>query len=156
MGTERETGEMYLLLVLLVSPALGRPSSDLLEVGADISKQLEDIVDFNMETGKLLNNSKLFGKVSESFKDAQQNILEMEAELEFLRSQFTKLQSPNNFFPEFYKAKRHLRETRQVLRELAHRTVTEEENVRKLLDELDSGKEPVMLKLTIDRMRLLM
>merc|ERR1711879_996415 len=126
MGTERETGEMYLLLVLLVSPALGRPSSDLLEVGADISKQLEDIVDFNMETGKLLNNSKLFGKVSESFKDAQQNILEMEAERNSLRCKFTKLQNEESFFPEFYKAKRYLRETRQVLRELAYTTVKEE------------------------------
>jgi len=147
---------MYLLLILLVSPAFGRPSSDQLDVGGEIGNQLDDIVDFSKETGKLLNDSKLFGKVSESFKDAEQNILEMEAELNSLRSQFNKLGKEKSFFPDYYKAKRHLRETRQVLRELAHRTVTEEENVRKLLDDLDSGKEPLMLKLTIDSMRLLM
>merc|ERR1712001_4118 len=53
-------------------------------------------------------------------------------------------------------AKRYLRETRQELRELAHRTVTEEKNLRMLLDDLDNGKEPLLLKLTIDRMKVLM
>merc|ERR1712038_537457 len=153
---ERERREMYLLLILLVSPAFGRPSSDQLDVGADISNELDDIVDFSKETGKLLNNSKLFGKVSESLKDAQQNILEMELELKSLQSEFSSLQKEKNYFPEFNEAKRYLRETRQELRELAHRTVKEEENVRILLDDLDSGKEAVLLQLTIDRMRLLM
>jgi len=149
---ERERGEMYLLLVLLVSPAFGRPSSDQLDVGGE----LEIFTKFNNETVKLLNDSKLFGKVSESLKEAEQNILEMELELKSLQSTFTSLQNETNYFPGFNKAKRYLRETRQELRELAHRTVKEEENVRILLDELDSGKEAVLLQLTIDRMRLLM
>merc|ERR1712141_941985 len=156
LDRERERGEMYLLLILLVSPAFGRPSSDQLDVGAEIDNQLEDIVNFNKETGKLLNNSKLFGKVSESLQEAEQNILEMEAELKSLQSKFSSLQKESNFFPEFNRAKRYMRETRQELRELAHRTVTEEKNLRMLLDDLDNGKEPLLLKLTIDRMKVLM
>merc|ERR1712038_650685 len=79
-----------------------------------------------------------------------------EAELKSLQSKFTSLQKEKNYFPEFNKAKRYLRETRQELRELAHRTVKEEENVRILLDDMGNGKEAVSLQLTIDRMRLLM
>merc|ERR1712038_1146158 len=153
---ERERREMYLLLILLVSPAFGRPSSDQLDVGAEIDNQLEIFTDFTKETGKLLNNSKLFGKVSESLKDAERNILEMEAELKSLQSKFSSLQNESNFFPQFNRAKRYLRETRQELRELAHRTVTEENNVRMLLDDLDNGKEPLLLKITIVRMKGLM
>merc|ERR1712141_861592 len=159
--TERgERREMVILLILLVSTAFGRPSSDR-DVGTQISNQLEDILEFNNEQGKLLNNSNLFGKVSESLKNAQQNIIDMETELKTLASKFDSLREEKSFFPEFNKAKSSLRQTRQELRELAHRTVKEEKNVRSLLDALDNdatspSHKPLLLKAAIGRMKLLM
>merc|ERR1712141_527367 len=156
--TERgERREMVILLILLVSTAFGRPSSDR-DVGTEIGNQLDDILEFNNEQGKLLNNSNLFGKVSESLKTAQQNIIDMEAELKTLASKFSSLQNEKSYFPEFNKAKSSLRQTRQQLRELAHRTVIEEESVRTLLDALDDAKshKPLLLKAAIGRMKLLM
>merc|ERR1711953_395026 len=154
---KREWREMYLLLILLVSPAFGRPSSDQ-DVGANIENQINDILEFNSKTGNLLNNSTLFGKVSESLKNARQNIIDMEAELNSLALKFSSLQKARSFFPDFTKAQSSLRQTRQQLRELAHRTVTEEENVRRLLDALDNAKshKPILFKAAIGRMRLLM
>merc|ERR1712214_24392 len=159
--TERgERREMVILLTLLVSTAFGRPSSDR-DVGTQIGNQLEDILEFNNEQGKLLNNSNLFGKVSESLKTAQQNIIDMEAELKSLALKFSSLREEKSFFPEFNKAKSSLRQTRQELRELAHRTVKEEKNVRTLLDALDNdatsgSHKPLLLKAAIGRMKLLM
>jgi len=154
----RERREMYLLFILLISPAFGRPSSDQPDVGAEITSQLNDILEFNNETGNLLNNSNLFEKVSQSLKNATQNILEMEAELKTLASKFSSLQNEKSYFPDFTKAQSSLRQTRQELRELAHRTVTEEENVRSLLDALDNAKshKPILFKAAIGRMKLLM
>merc|ERR1712062_506832 len=156
--TERgERRKMVILLILLVSTAFGRPSSDR-DVGTEIGNQLEDILEFNNEQGKLLNNSNLFGKVSESLKTAQQNIIDMETELETLALKFSSLREEKSYFPEFTKAKSSLRQTRQQLRELAHRTVTEEENVRSLLEALDNAKshKPILFKAAIGRMKLLM
>merc|ERR1712018_155936 len=160
MGTsqreEREERDMYLLLILLVSPTYGRPSSDQ-DAEANIENQLDDILEFNSKTGKLLNNSNLFGKVSESLKNARQNIIDMEAELNSLALKFSSLKKTRNFFPDFTKAQSSLRQTRQELRELAHRTVTEEENVRSLLEALDNAKshKPILFKAAIGRMKLL-
>jgi len=156
----RERREMYLLLILLVTPAFGRPSSDQ-DAGANIENQLDDILEFNSKTGNLLNNSNLFGKVSESLKNAQQNIIDMETELKTLALKFDSLREEKSFFPEFNKAKSSLRQTRQELRELAHRTVKEEKNVRSLLDALDNdatsrSHKPILLKAAIGRMKLLM
>merc|ERR1712073_102539 len=159
--TERgERSKMVILLILLVSTAFGRPSSDR-DVGTQIGNQLDDILEFNNEQGKLLNNANLFGKVSESLKNAQQNIIDMETELKTLASKFNSLREEKSFFPEFNKAKSSLRQTRQELRELAHRTVKEEKNVRSLLDALDNdatspSHKPILLKAAIGRMKLLM
>merc|ERR1712045_267939 len=165
-STERERREMYLLLILLISPAFGRPSSDQLDVGADISNQLGEIVNFTNETGKLLKNSKLFEKVSDSLTEAEQNILEMDAELKSLQSKNPQLQDEGNFFPDYNKAKRYLRETRQELRELAHRTVSDVRDLKILFEALDEtndndndkskSKQSFLLKFSIDKMKNLM
>merc|ERR1712062_290823 len=154
----RERREMYLLFILLISPAFGRPSSSDQDVGANIENQVNDILEFNSKTGNLLNNSNLFEKVSQSLKNATQNILEMEAELKTLASKFSSLQNEKSYFPDFTKAQSSLRQTRQELRELAQRTVIEEENVRSLLDSLDNAKshKPILFKAAIGRMKLLM
>jgi len=147
---------MYLLLILLISPALGRPSSDQLHIGAEISKQLDDLVDFSRETGKLLNNPEIFETVSESLERTDQSILAMEAVLDDLRSQIPALQDQKNSFRVYIEAKSLLRQTRQELNELAHRTVKEVGIMMSLLDDLDNSKIPFLLEAAIDRMKLLM
>merc|ERR1712141_294838 len=80
----------------------------------------------------------------------------MEAELKSLQTKFTSLQSEDNYFPKYNEAKRYLRETRQELRELAYRTVTEVRDLKVLLEDLDKTKDPFLLKLSIDNMNVLM
>merc|ERR1712232_841188 len=157
MGSTSQTGregerEMYLIVLLLISSAFGRPSSD---VEADIAEkvqQLEYIVHFNNETRNLLNSSRLLGSVSADLLAAEQNILEMETELNNLQ-EVAALINPTNYFPKFNEAKSYLRQTRQELRELAHRTKAE---VNNLLDDHDKSNHPVLLTATIDRMKILM
>ena len=80
---------MYLLL-LFISAAFGRPSSAELESGVN---QLNSLTDFTKDVGKMWNNSRLFGTVSESLEEAEQNILEMEAELKTLQFEIEQLQN---------------------------------------------------------------
>jgi len=146
---------MYLLLILLVSPAFGRPSSDLLDVGEGIINQLEDIVGFNEETKAVFNNSDLFEKISASLKEAEQNILEMEIELKTLESEEIKFE--DNYFKAYNEAKSYLRETRQGLRKLADRTVKDVRDLKLLLETIDeNSKDPFFLKKAISDMKDLM
>merc|ERR1711874_54717 len=130
--------KMYFLLILLISPAFGRPSSDQLDVGNEISNQFNDLVKFSNETGKLLNGSKLFGRVAESLRKADESILDMEASLTFFQSKIPALRGQGNYFPGYVKAKSLLRQTRQEL------------------DEFDDGNDAVLLSLAIERMKVLM
>ena len=90
-----------------------------------------------------MNSSRLLGTAYGEFsrvlelREAEQNILEMETELNTLR----------NDFKTFNEAKSSLRKTRQELRELARRTKTEVEVMNILLDDLDNSKHPVELQL---------
>merc|ERR1711874_689113 len=127
--------KMYFLLILLISPAFGRPSSDQLDVGNEISNQFNDLVKFSNETGKLLNGSKLFGRVAESLRKADESILDMEASLTFFQSKIPALRGQGNYFPGYVKAKSLLRQTRQELDELAHRTVAEVKRMNFLMVE---------------------
>jgi len=151
---ERKRGKMYLLLLLLVSPAFGRPSNALFDVGVDISNQLESIVGFNEET-KDIFDSIMFEKISGSLQEAEQNILEMEVQLKTFESQ--ELTFEDNYFPAYNEAKTYLRETRQDLRKLAHRTVTDVRDLKTLLKALDeNNKDPLFLKKAIAGMKALM
>jgi len=145
---------MYLLLILLISPAFGRPSNALIDVGGDIINQLDSIVGFNEETKSVFNNSNLFEKMSASLKEAERNIHEMEVELKTLESD--ELQFEDNYFPAYNEAKSYLRETRQGLRKLAHRTVTDVRDLKLLLEDLDKNEDTVLLKTAIGKMKDLM
>jgi len=147
---------LHLLVILLISPAFGKPSSVRRDVGANIKNQLDGLVDFSHETRNLLKDPKLLEKVSKSLEDAENNILEMEAHLKNLQSKVPGLSNVDNYFPKFNEAKSYLRQTRQELRELAHRTKAEVNNMNILLDDLDNNKDPVLLTATIDRMKILM
>jgi len=147
---------LHLLVILLISPAFGKPSFVRRDVGANIKNQLDNLVDFSHETRNLLKDPKLLEKVSKSLEDAENNILEMEAHLKNLQSKVPGLSNVDNYFPKFNEAKSYLRQTRQELRELAHRTKAEVNNMNILLDDLDNNKHPVLLTATIDRMKILM
>merc|ERR1712079_847827 len=151
-----ETGRMYLLL-LFISAAFGRPSSAELKSGVN---QLNSLTDFTKDMGKMWNNSRLFGTVSEGLEEAEQNILEMEAELKTLQFEIEQLQNEKNYFPEFNEAKSLLRRTRQELRELAKRTLSDERSLTLVLDGLDksptTAAQVTLLKIAIANMEDLM
>jgi len=151
-----ETGRMYLLL-LFISAAFGRPSSAELESGVN---QLNSLTDFTKDMGKMWNNSRLFGTVSEGLEEAEQNILEMEAELNILQFEIEQLQNEENHFPEFNEAKSLLRKTRQELRNLAERTLSDERSLTLLLDGIDknptTATQVTLLKIAIANMEDLM
>merc|ERR1712193_201387 len=106
-GRERER-EMYLIVLLLISTALGRPNSAQLDVGENIVNQLDSIVHFTNETGSLLGDSRLIRLVSEGLQAAELNILEMEAELNPLQAQVPELQSVGSYVAAFNETKSYL------------------------------------------------
>merc|ERR1712062_593752 len=88
MGTshrgERER-EMVLLLILLMSTAFGKPSSDQLDIGADIANQLDILTKFSHEAGTLFVNSSLIEEVVKSLLVAEEDLLQMEVVLKTLK-----------------------------------------------------------------------
>merc|ERR1712165_287431 len=78
----------------------------------------------------------------------------MDAELKLLETE--ELQFEDNYFPAYNKAKRYLRETRQALRKLADKTVTDVRDLKGFLEELDQTEDTVLLKEAIDKMKDLM
>merc|ERR1712203_1269034 len=148
---ERETSiQMYLLVVFLISSAFGMPSKAELDVGSEIAKQLESLDIISVEIGEILNNSNLTKKVVESLQAAETIILEMEVKLKTLQYEVADLRIEDNYFPKHGKAKSHLRETRQKLRELAHRTVAEVRDLKILLEAVN--EDSVILGVSIDKM----
>merc|ERR1711992_462623 len=129
-----ERREMNLLLILFILPAFGRPSSDQLDVEAEIDNQLEIFTNFNNETGKILLNSTVVENVVKMLLEAERNILKMNGELKAMENQ--EIQFEENYFPTYNKAKSYLRETRQGLRKLADRTVTDVRDLKDLLEGL--------------------
>jgi len=144
-----------LALLLLVSPAFGRPSSPVLNAGVEVVNELDSFVEFSQEAGKTLNNSKLFEKVSEAMNEADQTVIEMELHLISLQEQVPQLRNGANFFPKFNEAKQILRETRQELRKLATKTVIEVRDLKDLLEGVDKGEDEdnILLKTSIDKMK---
>merc|ERR1712079_894186 len=151
-GRERER-EMYLIVLLLISTALGRSNSAQLDVGENIVNQLNSIVRFTNETGSLLGDSRLIRAVSEGLQTAEFDILELEAELNPLQAQVPGLQS---YVAAFNETKSHLQQIRQELRDLADTAVKEIGDVFELLEDLDRNNDPVLLKLAIDIIKDLM
>jgi len=147
---------MYLLLILLISPAFGRPSSDQLDVGADIVSQLQSFINFIKETGVILDNSNLTEKVVLSLLEAEQNHLEVKLNLEALQYKVPELQIVGNYFQDYMynQAESYLRETSQELRKLAHRAVLDVRDVKILMKGFDN--EPVLLKISLGKMEDLM
>merc|ERR1712062_621625 len=153
----RQRREMYLLLILLVSPAFGRPSSDQ-DAGANIENQLNDILLFSNETGKFLLNSSLTEEVITVLQEAEQSILKMNAKLKTFETK--EIQFKDTYFPKFNKAKSYLRQSRRDLRKLAERTVSDVRDMEIFLGALDETKDSsgvnLALKIFLKRMKDLM
>jgi len=141
---------MFLLLILLVSPAFGRPSSD--ELDAEVTNHLDIFANFHHETGKLFLNSSVIETIVKMLLEAEKNILEMHAKLKKIEKE--EIQFVGNYFPKFNEAKSYLRQTRQGLRKLADRTVKDVRDLKILLDGLDESS--VFLNISINRMKDLM
>merc|ERR1711953_1623498 len=153
MGSTSQTGrerEMYLIVLLLISTALGRPNSAQLDVGENIVNQLNSIVHFTNDTGSLLGDSRLIRLVSEGLQAAAElNILEMEAGLQSYVAAF-------NYSASLKEAKSYLQQTRQDLRYVADSGVREVRDVTILLEDLDRNNDPDLLKIAIDIIKDLM
>merc|ERR1711987_16897 len=145
--------EMYLHLLLLISPALGMPSSALIEIGEGIIDQLDVLPGF-AQTKAIFKDANLFETVAASLKEAEEAILEMDSELKLLESE--EVQFEDNYFPAYNEAKRYLRQSRQNLRGLADRTVKEVKALKIFLKDLDNSNDTVILKVSLDRMKDLM
>merc|ERR1712004_173098 len=134
MGVLHRQGEreMYLIVLLLISTASGRPNSAQLDVGENIVNQLK---------------SRLLGTDDEDLRFAEQNMIKMSMELN----------GASSYFERVNVATSNLRQTRQELRELANRTVTEGRNLALLLDALPgSGTLDTLLTVFLDTMKDLM
>jgi len=149
---------MYLQLILLVvSPAFGMPSSARVDVGVEVANELDSFVEFSQEAGATLKNPKMFEKVSDTIKEADEKVLEMELHINTLIQKVPELQSEGNFFLKFNEAKRYLRETRQELRNLAMKTVLEVRDLKALLGGVNENtKDTVLLKISLEKMKNLM
>merc|ERR1712241_1091773 len=153
----RERREMYHLLILLVTPAFGRPSSDQ-DAGANIENQLNHMLLFSNETGNFFLNSSLTEEVIRVLQEAEQNILKMNAKLKTFETK--EIQFNDTYFPKFNQAKSYLKQSRRDLRKLADRTVTDVRDLKIFLGALDetkdsSGVNP-FLEIFLNRMKDLM
>jgi len=150
---------MYLIVLLLITLAFGRPNSAQLDVAANIVNQLDSIVDFSNEMGSLLGDSRLQRTVSESTLEAAElNLLEMEKGLKTIQDQVPALQrhSHGSYVAEFRKTKSILQQARQDLRDMAENTVREVRDVTILLEDFDSNNHTDLFKLVFVIMKDLM
>merc|ERR1711902_359598 len=133
------------------------PSSARVDVGVEVANELDSFVEFSQEAGATLKNPKMFVKVSDRIKEADEKVLEMELHINSLIQKVPALQSEGNFFLKFNEAKRYLRETRQELRNLAMKTVLEVRDLKALLGGVDENtKDTVLLKISLEKMKNLM
>jgi len=132
------------------------PSSDLIQKGEEIIKQFDSFPLFTAETKAIFTNftRDLYNKVAENLEEAEKNIIQLNIELKLLETEETKYKT--DYIPEFNKAKRYLRESRQKLRKLADRTVKEVTSLKALLKDLDESKEMFLLDASLDKMKDLM
>merc|ERR1712062_11723 len=127
--TRRER-EMFLIVLLLISTAFGRPNSAQLQRSSVISDDLEA---------------------------AELDILELEAGLSNLQALVPLLSYvEGSYVAKFEGAKSYLQQARQELRDLADTTVRESRDMILLLEDYDRNNDPDLLEITIDIMKDLM
>jgi len=146
---------MYLLLLLLISPAFGMPQVNI-PGGKEKISHLDSLPRFTEKTADIFKNSKMYEKIAKDLKEAEKDLIELNGKLKSFSSKYDQLRGQKDYFPLYNQAKQNLRESRQGLRELAFRTVSEVRDLRNLLIDLDKSKDPVLLKVSILKMKNLM
>jgi len=144
--------KMYLLLILLITPALGRPSS----AQADVVNKLQTVNEYTKGMSQLMKNSRLLGTVDAHLQEAKQNIREMDAELRSLQSEIRGLRNTDNYFPEFEEALEYIRQARKDLAKLAKTTEIEANKLLTWLEILDSVEDSAILTKFIASLKSLM
>jgi len=152
---ERER-EMVLLLILLMSTAFGKPSSEQLDIGADIANQLDILTKFSHEAGTLFVNSSLIEEVVKSLLVAEEDLLQMEVGLKTLTYQFPELRMAGNYFTAFNRAKSYVRQTRQGFREFAHKAKIELRDLKILIQDVNKNEDSFLLEISLGKMKDLM
>merc|ERR1711992_55844 len=152
---ERER-EMVLLLILLMSTAFGKPSSEQLDIGADIANQLDILTKFSHEAGTLFVNSSLIEEVVKSLLVAEEDLLQMEVGLKTLTYQFPELRITGNYFTAFNRAKSYVRQTRQGFREFAHKANIELRDLKILIQDVNKSEDSFLLEISLGKMKDLM
>merc|ERR1711992_364938 len=147
MGTSsRGEREMVLLLILLMSTAFGKPSSDQLDIGADIANQLDILTKFSHEAGTLFVNSSLIEEVVKSLLVAEEDLLQMEVGLKTLTYQFPELRITGNYFTAFNRAKIELRDLKILIQDV-------NKNEDSFLLEISLGKMKDLMSKTLKTLK---
>jgi len=146
---------MYLHVFLLILPAFGMPSPGVrFPLGQKKINQLDSLPNFTLRSKDMYKDSSMYEEIANDLKEAEKILIELDAELK--RLDYTEFEDKMDYFPAYNEAKRYLKETRQGLRKLAVRTVSEVRDLKNLLKELEESGDPVLLKVSILNMKNLM
>jgi len=147
--------KMYFHLLLLISPAFGMPSPAVkFPIGQKKLNYLDSLPNFTLRSKDMYKDSSMYEEIAKDLKEAEKILIELNAELK--RLEYEEFEDQKDYFPAYNEAKRYLKETRQGLRKLATRTVSEVRDLKNLLAALDESKDPVLLKVSILNMKNLM
>jgi len=146
---------MYLHVFLLILPAFGMPSPGVrFPLGQKKINQLDSLPNFTLRSKDMYEDSSMYEEIAKDLKEAEKILIELDAELK--RLDYKEFEDKMDYFPAYNEAKRYLKETRQGLRKLAVRTVSEVRDLKNLLKELEESGDPVLLKVSILNMKNLM
>jgi len=116
--------------------------------------QLDSLPNFTLRSKDMYKDSSMYEEIANDLKEAEKILIELDAELK--RLDYPEFEDKMDYFPAYNEAKRYLKETRQGLRKLAVRTVSEVRDLKNLLKELEESGDPVLLKVSILNMKNLM
>jgi len=147
--------KMYFHLLLLISPVFGMPSPAVkFPIGQKKLNYLDSLPNFTLRSKDMYKDSSMYEEIAKDLKEAEKILIELNAELK--RLEYEEFEDQKDYFPAYNEAKRYLKETRQGLRKLAIRTVSEVRDLKNLLNELEESGDPVLLKVSILNMKNLM
>jgi len=102
----------------------------------------------------MYKDSNMYEKIAKDLYEGEKVLIELNAKINSLG--YEEFENQKDYFPAYNEAKQHMKKSRQGLRKLAHRTVSEVSSLLILLTALDKSKEPVLLKVSLDKMKNLM
>ena len=150
---DRKMEKTAFILLILASYASSAPQP----LVTDIVKPLLDNVFKMMQEGTNVT-SEVIQTAQETFKnltmwleEADRNMIKLQMEMEEIGLDETKIQ--NNYKTKYLKVKSELRQVRQNLRKLAHKTGTATEDLLLLLDGMENNPDPVLEEAQFETMK---